>query len=77
MIWFIVSIPGLPFVGFIIYCYTGKIPVMGANDNLSGTGIAIAIAEYFSKPEKSLKNVEVWVVVLEVKNVEKGAHVHL
>lgn len=61
IIWFIVSIPGLPFVGFIIYCYTGKIPVMGANDNLSGTGVAVAIAEYFSKPENSLKNVEIWV----------------
>jgi hypothetical protein len=40
--------------------YTGDDVVEGANDNLIGNGISIAIGEYFAEDKNRLKNVELW-----------------
>jgi hypothetical protein len=54
-------IVGIPALWYLKKGLVGGTPVMGANDNLSGVGIAVALGEYFSRPENRLHNVELWV----------------
>ena len=60
LIWIIISIPGIPLVIYLKMAYTGDEVVQGANDNLIGVGIALAIGKYFSEEKNRLKNIELW-----------------
>lgn len=55
-----------PFIIWLIYFlqilfrFFGKNIVKGANDNLSGVSVSVAIAKYLNKEENRPKNIEVW-----------------
>jgi Peptidase family M28 len=75
IIFLILSIGGVPLFCFVLYGYTGKTVVLGANDNLSGVGIAYAIGHYFTRDENRLKNIELWVGGFGSEECgERGAH---
>lgn len=61
IIFLCVCIPGIPALIYLKNGLVGGTPVIGANDNLSGTGIALALGQYFSQPQHRLHNVELWV----------------
>ncbi|MHA1229716.1 MAG: M28 family metallopeptidase [Candidatus Helarchaeota archaeon] len=44
----------------VLFKFFGNEIVMGANDNLSGVSVAVAIAKYLSKEENKPRNIEVW-----------------
>jgi len=56
-----ISIIGLPTLIITLRGFSGGIPVLGANDNLSGVALALEIGDYFAKDEHRLNNVELWV----------------
>ncbi|MHA1111938.1 MAG: M28 family peptidase [Promethearchaeota archaeon] len=56
-----ISLIGFPVFVITLLGFIGGTPVLGANDNLSGVGLALAIGKYFSKDEHRLNNVELWV----------------
>ncbi|MBN2150810.1 MAG: M28 family peptidase [Candidatus Lokiarchaeota archaeon] len=47
----------------IIFYYRYSVVAPGANDNLSGTFIVMAIAKYFAKNDIHLDNTEIWYVI--------------
>ncbi len=55
-----VSIIGFPVFMITLLGFIGGTPVLGANDNLSGVGLALAIGKYFSEDKNRLKNIELW-----------------
>jgi acetylornithine deacetylase/succinyl-diaminopimelate desuccinylase-like protein len=61
LIGFILSLMGLPIFFKTILGLINGYPVMGANDNLSGVGISLALAKYFSEPQHRLHHTELWV----------------
>jgi len=58
-VYFIPFIILFPFFLWAIGGFLGKTVVLGANDNLSGTAVSVAIGKYLSNHRP--KNVEVWV----------------
>jgi hypothetical protein len=56
-----ISIIGFPIFLIALHGFVGGTPVLGANDNLSGVALALAIGNYFSQDENRLQNVELWV----------------
>jgi len=59
LVYFLSLIIIYPFFIWILKGFLGKTVVLGANDNLSGSAVSLAIGKYLSK--NRLKNVEVWV----------------
>jgi hypothetical protein len=59
LVYFLSLIVIYPFFIWILKVFLGKTVVLGANDNLSGSAVSLAIGKYLSK--NRLKNVEVWV----------------
>ena len=55
-----IALFGIPSFLYLVNGLVGGTPVEGANDNLSGVGIALSLAEYFSREENRLKHVELW-----------------
>jgi hypothetical protein len=75
VIFLIVSIIGIPLLIRLVGGLVGGKPVLGANDNLSAVGVAIALGNYFSQPEHRLKNIELWVGGFGSEECgERGAH---
>jgi hypothetical protein len=60
IVYLILSIMGIPIFVTVIYGLVGGKPVLGANDNLSGIAVALALAKYFSDDLNRLKNVTLW-----------------
>ncbi|MHA1786493.1 MAG: M20/M25/M40 family metallo-hydrolase [Candidatus Helarchaeota archaeon] len=58
-IFYVPFVPWLILYLYVIIGWGGKVPVQGANDNLSGSAVSVAIARYLK--ENRPKNVEVWV----------------
>jgi len=56
-----ISVVGFPVFVITLLGFIGGTPVLGANDNLSGVGLALTLGKYFSKDENRLNNVELWV----------------
>lgn len=70
-----VSLFGLPCFLYLLHGLLSGDPVIGANDNLSGVGIALALTEYFTKSENRLQNVELWTGSFGSEECgERGAH---
>jgi hypothetical protein len=61
IVFLIISLIGFPVFIITLQGFLGGTPVLGANDNLSGVGLALAVGRYFSKDENRLNNVELWV----------------
>jgi len=59
LIYFIPLVMIYPFFILLLKGFLGKTVVLGANDNLSASAVAVAIGKYLS--ENRLKNVEVWI----------------
>ena len=59
LIYFIPVVMIYPFFILLLKGFLGKTVVLGANDNLSASAVAVAIGKYLS--ENRLKNVEVWI----------------
>jgi len=59
LIYFITLIIIYPFFILLLKGFLGKTVVLGANDNLSATAVAVAIGKHLS--ENRPKNVEVWI----------------
>lgn len=59
LIYFIPLLIIYPLFILLLKGFLGKIIVLGANDNLSASAVAVAIGKYLSK--KRPKNVEVWI----------------
>jgi len=59
MIYFIPLVIIYPFFITLLKGFLGKTVVLGANDNLSASAVAVAIGKYLS--ENKPKNIEVWV----------------
>lgn len=59
LIYFIPLILVYPFFVLLLKGFLGKTVVLGANDNLSASAVAVAIGKYLSKDRP--KNVEVWI----------------
>jgi hypothetical protein len=59
LIYFIPLIIIYPFFVLLLKGFLGKTVVLGANDNLSASAVAVAIGKYLSKNRP--KNVEVWI----------------
>lgn len=59
LIFFIPFTVWFPFMLYIVIRFVGKDLVQGANDNLSGVSVSLAIGKYLS--ENRPQNVEVWV----------------
>ena len=59
LVYFLSFIVIYPFFIWILKGFLGKTVVLGANDNLSATAVALAIGKYLSQNRP--KNVEVWV----------------
>jgi hypothetical protein len=60
---FILLIPFIPWLIFflqVLFGFFGDDIVEGANDNLSGVAVAVALAKFLGKDENRPKNVEVW-----------------
>nr|MDO8114829.1 M20/M25/M40 family metallo-hydrolase [Candidatus Sigynarchaeota archaeon] len=55
---------------FNMYLHSGTL-IQGANDNLSGVAVVLALAEHFSK--KPLKNVELWFISFSCEECMRGA----
>lgn len=71
----LISLVGLPiFLKLILGILSGD-PVLGANDNLSGVGIAMALAKYFAEPEHHLSNIDLLVGSFGSEECgERGSH---
>ncbi|UYP44618.1 hypothetical protein NEF87_000903 [Candidatus Lokiarchaeum ossiferum] len=70
-----ISLIGLPCFLYLLNGLISGDPVIGANDNLSGVGISLALTDYFSKSENRLKNVELWAGSFGSEECgERGAH---
>jgi hypothetical protein len=63
MTWLFVGllVPLVLSLGLLYWGYNGNTPVPGANDNLAGVAVALALAQRFSPAEARLHNVELWV----------------
>ena len=59
IIYFISLVIIYPFFILLLKGFLGKTVVLGANDNLSATAVAVAIGKHLS--ENRMKNVEVWI----------------
>lgn len=59
LIYFISLVIIYPFFILLLKGFLGKTVVLGANDNLSATAVAVAIGNYLS--ENRPKNVEIWI----------------
>ena len=59
LVYFIPLVIIYPFFILLLKGFLGKTVVLGANDNLSATAVAVAIGKHLS--ENRLKNVEVWI----------------
>jgi hypothetical protein len=59
LIYFIPLVIIYPFFILLLKGFLGKMVVLGANDNLSATAVAVAIGKHLS--EKRPKNVEIWI----------------
>ena len=59
LIYFLSLIPIFPFFIWTLRGFLGKTVVLGANDNLSASALAIALGKYLS--QNKLKHTEVWV----------------
>ena len=72
LIYFISLILIMPFFIWLLTGFLGSTVVLGANDNLAGTAVAMAIGKYLSQNRP--KNVEVWVASMGSEEVgDKGA----
>jgi len=60
-IFFIPFIVWFPFFLYVAINFVGNTLVPGANDNLSGVAIALAIGKYLADAEHRPENVEVWI----------------
>ncbi len=64
-----------PFFLKSIIGITNGQPVMGANDNLSGVGIALALGKYFAETDHRLRNIELWLGSFGAEECgERGSH---
>ena len=64
-----------PFFLKLIFGITNGQPVLGANDNLSGVGIALALGKYFTEPSHRLSHIELWLGSFGAEECgERGSH---
>lgn len=71
-IYFLSLVVIFPFFIWILKGFLGKTVVLGANDNLAGTAVSLAIGKYLSQNKP--KNVEVWIASQGSEEIgDKGA----
>jgi len=64
-----------PFFLKLVFGIVGGPPVLGANDNLSGVGIALALGKYFAETEHRLNRIELWLGSFGSEECgERGSH---
>ncbi len=69
------SLVGFPVFVIALHGFIGGTPVPGANDNLSGVGLALAVGKHFSQDKNRLKNVELWIGSFGSEECgERGSH---
>ena len=56
-----IFIAGIPFALVQLFFIISNLPVMGANDNLSGMAVCYEIAKNLSIPENKPKDIEIWI----------------
>ena len=72
LIYFLSLIVIFPFFIWILKGFLGKTVVLGANDNLAGSAVSLAIGKYLSQNKP--KHVEVWIVSQGSEEIgDKGA----
>jgi hypothetical protein len=79
---FIIFLVGAVFAFIQIFFIISDVPVFGANDNLAGVAISMALGEYFAKPENKLESTEIWIASfgceeMGLKGSQKFAQKHL
>jgi len=66
-----ICIIALIFVGYIAFKLHSKNIILGANDNLSGVAVMIALAHHFST--QKLKNIELWCISFSCEECMRGS----
>ncbi|MBN2157049.1 MAG: M28 family peptidase [Candidatus Lokiarchaeota archaeon] len=61
IVFILITIFLFPILIITLHGFSGGIPVLGANDNLSGVALALIIGKYFTQSENRLHNIELWV----------------
>lgn len=60
-VFFVPLVAMYPLFFFVVRGFTGDRIAPGANDNLSGAALSVAIGRYFADPARRLQHVELWV----------------